>query len=83
MPGPNTLGTPQTDDYNLGRGILYFATLGSDGRPNEYRDLGNVPEFNLSIEVETLEHQSSRQGLKVVDKEVVISQAVNVAFVVD
>lgn len=83
MPGPNVTGLPQTEDYNLGRGILYFATLGSDGRPNEYRDLGNVPEFNLSIEVETLEHQSSRQGLKVVDKEVVISQKVNVAFVLD
>lgn len=83
MAGPNTTGLPQTDDYNLGRGIVYFAALGTDGKPDAYRDLGNAPEFSISIEVETLEHQSSRQGLRITDKEVVISQKVNVSLVLD
>ena len=83
MAGPNTTGLPRTEDYNLGRGIVYFATLGSDGKPDAYRDMGNAPEFNVSIEVETLEHQSSRQGLKVTDKEVIISQKVNLSLVLD
>lgn len=80
MPGPNTTGLANTEDYNLGRGKLYFAELDAGGLPKAFRDLGNVPQFNLSMEVETLDHKSSRQGLKTVDKEVTISQAVNVSF---
>lgn len=80
MPGKNTLGTPKTEDYNLGRGILYFAELDSSGMPDGYRDLGNAPEFNLSIEKEELEHRSAREGLKTVDKTVVISQDLAFSF---
>lgn len=83
MAGPNTTGKPNTEDYNLGRGIVYFAPLGLVSEPTIYRDLGNAPEFNISVEVETLEHQSSREGLKVVDKEVIISQDVSVSFQLD
>ena len=75
MPGVNTTGVPNTNDYNLGRGIVYFSLLDTNGLPTGgYRDLGNAPEFNVSFETETLEHQASRLGLKVTDKEVVISQ---------
>lgn len=82
--GLNTTGLPNTADYNLGRGILYAATL-SNGIPDAsgWRDLGNSPQFNISNEVETLEHQSSRQGLKITDKEVTISQKINLAFQLD
>lgn len=84
MSGPNTTGRPRTEDYNLGRGILYFALLDpTTNRPLAYRDLGNSPEFNLSIEVETLQHSSSREGLRVVDKEVVISQSLTLNFQLD
>ncbi len=83
MPGPNTTGTANTADYNLGRGILYFASPLISSLPVDWRDLGNCPEFNLSIEVETLEHQSSRAGLKTVDKDVVISQKATVSFGLD
>lgn len=84
MAGKNTTGLPKTEDYNLGRGRIYLAELdATTGLPLAYRDVGNVPEFNVSLEVETLEHQSSRQGLKVVDKEVVISQKANISFQFD
>lgn len=82
--GLNTTGLPNTGDYNLGRGIVYVAEL-LLGVPDDagWRDLGNAPEFNVTNEVETLEHQSSRQGLKVTDKEVIISQKVSLAFQLD
>lgn len=84
MAGLNTTGTANPNDYLLGRGIVYAAAL-SGGLPDAsgWRDLGNCPQFNLNLEVETLEHQSSRSGLKVTDKEVVLSQKANVSFQLD
>jgi hypothetical protein len=81
--GPNTTGKANTNDYQVGRGKLYWADVDSSGYPIKWRDLGNAPEFNLSIAVETLEHFSSREGLKSTDKEVVISQKVSCAFKLD
>jgi len=84
--GLNTTGLPDTSLYNLGRGRLYAAILDSTtGLPGDdgWRDLGNAPEFNTSLDTETLKHQSSRIGLKVTDKEVVISQEVSVSFQLD
>lgn len=82
MPGRNTTGLPNTDDYNLGRGILYFAPL-VNSLPTAYRDLGNATEFTVTVETETLEHQSSRSGLRVTDKEVVVSTNVTVSITLD
>lgn len=86
MAGPNTTGIPKTEDYLLGRGAIYFASIvTATGKPdaNGFRHLGNAPEMAVAMEVETLEHQSSLEGLKVVDKEVVISQKANVTFALD
>lgn len=82
--GLNLTGTPNTDSYNIGRGKVYIAELvnGLPG-PSGWRDLGNAPEFNINVEVETLEHQSSQRGLKITDKEVTISQEVNCSFQLD
>lgn len=82
MPGLNTTGKPNTEDYNLGRGICYFAPL-VNSLPGAYRDLGNAPEFNISIENETVEHTSSRAGLRSVDKEVTISQKITLSITID
>lgn len=82
MPGINTTGTNNPEDYNLGRGIVYAGTLVSD-LPKEYRDIGNSTEFTINVESETLEHQSSRSGLKITDKEVIISQSVNLSLTID
>lgn len=80
----NSTGTTQTDDYNLGRGVLMISQLDSStGRPIEYRDLGNAPAFSLGIDIEELLHQSSRLGLRTVDKRLVISQTANVSFTLE
>lgn len=82
MTGINLSGSPQTQDYLLGRGALYFAP-NVDGSPSAYRHLGNAPEFSLNVEVETLEHQSSLHGTKTIDVEVIVSQKIGFAFTLD
>lgn len=83
MPGPNTTGLPDTRDYNLGRGTVYFGLLDAAGLPKGLRDLGNCLDFVVTVAITTLEHQSSRQGLKIVDKQVVIEQKATVKFKLD
>lgn len=85
MPGLNTTGAPNTRDYTLGRGIVRLAQLTAAGLPDSdgFRDLGNAPEFNISMEVEELPHQSSRQGLKFTDARCTVSQEVQLSFILD
>ena len=85
MPGLNSTGAPDTRDYNLGRGILRAAKLNAAGLPDTdgFRDLGNAPEFNISISIEDLRHQSSRTQLKFTDARCVISQEVGISYILD
>lgn len=81
MPGVNFAGG-NTNDYVLGRGIIYFRG-DIPTFTTAWRDLGNATEFTIQIESETLEHQSSLEGLKTVDLEVLLSQKMNVSFSLD
>lgn len=86
MAGSNTTGLPQTSDYSLGRGKLYVAKLDTaTGKPDQsgWRDVGNVPDFSVSIDIEELLHQSSQAGLRVTDKRVVVSQTMNLSISLD
>ena len=85
MPGINTSGAPNTRDYVLGRGIVRLASLTAAGLPDAdgFRDLGNAPEFSITVSVEDLRHQSSRSQLKFTDKRCTISQEVGVSFILD
>lgn len=76
----NTTGIPDTENYNLGRGGVYFALLNASGLPMGFRHLGNVPEFKSTMTVEELKHQSSMQGLKKTDKTVTITQDMGISF---
>lgn len=76
-------GQANPSDYIIGRGIIYFASVNSSGFPLEFRDLGNAPEFSATLESEKIEHQSSRQGLKQTDKEVVVSLSASITFTLD
>lgn len=76
----NLTGKPDLRDINLGRGIIYIAELDANLLPIDWLDLGNAPEFNVTIESEELLHQSSRAGLKVTDIRVTLSQDASVAF---
>ena len=56
-----------TELYTLGKGILKFDRFDADGLPTGLRDLGNAPTFNLTIEIEKIEHFSSREGISSID----------------
>lgn len=85
MPGINTSGAPQTRDYTLGRGIVRLAKLTAAGLPDAdgFRDLGNAPEFGITVSAEDVRHQSSRTQLKFTDKRCTVSQEVGITFIVD
>lgn len=80
----NLTGKPNTQDYFLGRGVVYLAPLDtSTGLPGAYRDLGNCPAFAIQVESEELLHQSSRTGTRVTDKRVTLSQDISFTFSLD
>lgn len=80
----NLSGKPNTRNYLLGRGAVYVSALdASTGLPRDYRHLGNAPSFSITVEEETLEHQSSLQGLRVTDARVVLSKEVQFSFALD
>lgn len=85
MPGINTSGAPNTRDYVLGRGIVRLASLTAAGLPDAdgFRDLGNAPEFSITVSAEDVRHQSSRTQLKFTDKRCTVSQEVGVSFILD
>lgn len=85
MPGINSSGAPNTRDYTLGRGIVRLAKLTAAGLPDSdgFRDLGNAPEFTITVSAEDVRHQSSRTQLKFTDKRCTISQEVGLSFILD
>lgn len=86
MPGFNLTGAPNTQDYVLGRGVIYLAKIDpATGLPDAdgFRDLGNAPEFNITVNTEDLRHQNSRDCIKFTDKRFVISQEVGISFQLD
>lgn len=86
MPGINTSGAPNTRDYGLGRGTVRLAPINPlTGLPaaSGFRDLGNAPEFSITVTVEDLRHKSSREQIAFTDKRCVVSQEVGLAFQLD
>lgn len=84
MPGFNELGTPNTLDYVLGRGKLFFGVNDpSTGLPTALRDLGNTPEMTVSIAVDQKEHQNSRDCLAFVDALFITKQTLSLSFKLD
>jgi hypothetical protein len=86
MPGFNELGTPNTLDYVLGKGKLFFGPNDpATGLPVDgaLRDLGNTPAMTISIAVESKEHKNSSDCLAIVDALLITSQKLNLSFQLD
>jgi hypothetical protein len=64
-------------DLYIGKGIVSFKKEGEA----EYRDLGNCPEVEFTPEIETLEHFSSREGVRTKDLTVVLAKSGTVRVV--
>jgi hypothetical protein len=48
-----------------------------------FRELGNVPEFQITPEIETLDHESSMAGTKVTDRSVTIKKGATLRLVME
>jgi hypothetical protein len=75
--------TPNPNNYVLGRGVVYFNRRNPDGTRDGERDLGNAPAFAINLDLEQLEHFSSRRGLRAKDKEVTLQITPAVNFTLD
>lgn len=73
---------PNTDNYTLGKGVVFFNQLVDSTYQGE-RDLGNAPAFTFNIALEKLEHFSSRGGLKAKDKEIISQITPGLTFTLD
>lgn len=71
--------SPSTDNYYVGKGKISFKAEGEA----TFRDIGNVSSLETTPEVTTLEHFSSREGVRKKDKEVVTEKKMTVAMVMD
>jgi hypothetical protein len=71
--------SPSTDNYYVGKGKISFKAVGQ----TTFRDLGNVSSLETTPDVTTLEHFSSREGVKKKDKEVVTEKKLTVTMVMD
>jgi len=79
-----TYGKSNTDNYLLGRGILRLDIYNSsNAATGAFFDVGNCTSFSLNIDEETLEHQSSREGLKQTDASVTLSKTLGGSFTLD
>lgn len=73
-------------DLRIGKGIVLIAKHASDeptAPANGYRDIGNAPGLALSAEVESIEHYSSRGGIKTKDDEQTTSTTYNGTITID
>lgn len=81
----NLTGLSSPSDFSIGRGIVYFAPVEdwSGGKPVRWRDLGNAPEMNVTLESEDIDHTQRRSGLATVDKSLLVSQSMGISFTLD
>lgn len=71
--------TSSTDLLQVGKGIVVFKPLGDA----TFYDVGNVPEIELTPEIEELEHFSSREGTRTNDKTIVLESTSTLRMVME
>lgn len=69
MPEPTILA-PNVGNYIVGKGKVSFKREGAAS----FVDLGNCPAFSIELSIDTLEHFSSRTGIKTKDYEIVLTR---------
>lgn len=75
-----TIGTAHdVKNYFVGKGILLFKPDGDA----DFRDLGNAPKVTVTPDVTTLDHFSSRSGVKSKDLTIITERKMTVAFTLD
>jgi hypothetical protein len=65
--------SPSVDNYSVLKGTVTFNAI----------DLGNCTKITLTPTFDTLDHFSSREGVKSLDKQVVVSKKLEIAITMD
>ncbi|MCC7546194.1 MAG: hypothetical protein IT532_00340 [Burkholderiales bacterium] len=68
--------------YFRGQGKVFAAEIAA-GAPKAFRFLGNVPELNVAMETETLEHQESTSGNRLTDLRMDVSKNANITVTLE
>lgn len=74
-----TLEAGNVDNLAVGKGIVSFMPAGY----SEFRDIGEVKEFEVTLTVEELNHFTQRAGVRSKDLVVVIERSGNVRMVME
>jgi len=73
-----------TNNYTLGRGEIWFAQFLADSLvAGGERYFGNTPEFNISVESESLDHYDSDHGVNEMDDSVTTSTSRSASIITD
>ena len=71
--------SPNVDNYFVGKGIIKMMRDGD----SDYRDVGNVPEFEYTPSLDRLDHFSSRQGVRTKDRSIVREKSATIRMVME
>lgn len=71
--------SPNTDNYFIGKGNVYWMGEGETA----WRHVGNVPEFEVSLTIDKLDHFSSMEGTRKKDRSIVREQSGTVRMVLE
>jgi hypothetical protein len=74
---------PDTDNYFLGKGALYFDRRDTNDLATGELDLGNATNCSLKLDIESKEHFSSRKGVKSRDKIITVSEKWAMKFILE
>ena len=76
MGGINTTGERDTNNYFIGRGKIFMASLDTttDKPLSGFREVGNISACEASFEVEELKHEGTDKKKKYTDATVIISE---------
>ena len=74
-----TLEAPDVGNLTVSKGVLTFKAEGEVA----FRDLGNAPEIELTLDITTLDHYTSRAGVRSKDHQVVLERTGTVRFVLE
>jgi len=73
------MSAPNITNYFVGKGIVEFKRTGA----SVWKHLGNVPEFELTPNAESLEHFSSMEGVRSKDRTIVLKKSMTVRVLME
>jgi len=77
-----SLNSPNTDNYVVGKGKVYFMPEGASGTILDHH-VGNVTEFEIEPAIERLDHFSQMEGVRSKDKSIILEKGLTVRMIME